>query len=127
MTNLPPKVSKEIGYLVDDCALLKQAKDEADNNYKRAKSELETLCAEHMLNYYKTSDTEMKIFESRRFKTYSDDKVVLGMIPLQHRDECTSLNKKKIDALIKKGVLSNSIKDEEKYTRITTVKFTAVK
>jgi len=127
MTNLPSKIAVKVGELVDTCAHLKQQKDEFDKEYKRVKSELETICNEHLLNYYMTADNEMKISESRRFKAYSDDTLVMSMIPLQHRSDCVSLNKKKIDGLIKKGVLSNSIKDEEKFTRITTVKFTEIK
>ena len=126
MAEIPLKVARNIDTLVDKCAELKDLKDTFDKDYKRAKSELETLCKEHMVTQFSTGMVEMKITESRRFKAYSDDKIVLSMIPLQHRDDCTSLNKKKIDGLIKKGVLPNSIKDEEKFTRITTTKFTKV-
>jgi len=113
--------------LVNSCVYMKNVKDAADIAYKTVKVELEELCKEYGITSFHTEDADMKITESRRFKGYGDDKVVLGMIPLQHRGECTSLDRKKIDGLIKKGVLSNAIKDEEKYTRITTTKFTAVK
>lgn len=126
MTKLSNTQTVLLEELVNECAELKQKKDAADVQYKRCKNELETLCAEHIITSVVTTDFEMKITKSRRFKAYSDDKLVLGMIPLQHRADCTSLNKKKIDGLIKKGVLSNSIKDEERFTRITTTKFTVV-
>ena len=126
MSEIPPRTALEIEELIDTCADWKRLKDDADSQYKMAKSTLETLCAEHLVSEFSTDTVQMKITESRRFKAYSDDKIVLSMIPLQHRVDCTSLNKKKIDALVKKGVLPNSIKDEEKFTRITTTKFTKV-
>ena len=126
MTKLTIDAKREIFARVRKCAELKEVKDIADSEYKTMKTLLEELCKEHEITEFNTGAVEMKIIESRRFKAYSDDKVVLGMIPLQHRVDCTSLNKKKIDGLIKKGVLPNSIKDEEKFTRITTTKFTKV-
>jgi hypothetical protein len=126
MVKVTTNVTRDIVALIDRCAYFKEAKDGAEKEYKKSKTRLESMCAEHMITEFSTDNIEMKITESRRFKAYSDDKIVLDMIPLQHRADCTSLNKKKIDGLIKKGILSNSIKDEEKFTRITTTKFTAV-
>ena len=122
MTEIPTFILE----LADECAELKDSKDELDKQYKKVKSEIEDFCKEKLITSFETESTSVKITESRRFKTYSDDETVLRLIPIQHHKECTSLNKKKIDGLIKKGVLPNSIKDEEKFTRITTTKFTKV-
>ena len=120
------EVSRDIMALADECARLKALKDEADKSYKVGKQQLEAFCKQNMITEFSTKKTDVKITESRRFREYSDDETVLRLIPIQHHKECTSLNKKKIDGLIKKGVLPNSIKDEEKFTRITTTKFTKV-
>ena len=127
MTELTLNTRIYLDRAIEKCSKLKDHKDELDTQYKVAKKELEEFCKDKAVTSF-TSDNgvEMKITESRRFKAYSDDETVLRLIPIQHLKECTSLNKKKIDGLIKKGVLPNSIKDEEKFTRITTTKFTKV-
>ena len=110
--------------LADKCAELKEMKDQLDKQYKSVKKNLVDECKNNCIMEFNTDLIHVKISESRRFKGYDDNKLVLQMIPLQHRDECVSLDRKKIDSLIKKGVLPHSIKDEEDYTRVTTVKFT---
>lgn len=112
--------------LIDKCARLKTAKDASDKAFKMAKSELETLCEEHGIKELATENTSVTIKKTRRFREYRDADTVFDLIPEEVRGDTVSLDRKKINDLIKLGVLPNAIKDEEMYTESITTTFKKV-
>jgi hypothetical protein len=117
------EIDSRIIKLVDKCARLKTAKDSVDKAFKMAKSELETLCDERKLKEIVTTNTSVKITKSRRFREYRNVDAVLELIPEEVREDTMSLDRKKINELIKLGVLPNAIKDEELYSETMTTTF----
>jgi hypothetical protein len=108
--------------LADTCAELKTLADIADKKYKMAKSELEMLCEEHKLDDITTDKNTVHISHRQKFSKYSDDYKVLEAVPKTTAVlDFMSLDRKKINELIKEGVLPEDIKKFEKFTEYNAV------
>jgi hypothetical protein len=109
------------------CATLKAAKDAADAAYKKAKSELETICDEQRITELNAGQYNVSIKKQHRFRKYRDENVVIQMIPEKLRGDVMSLDRKKVNGLVDAGILPEEIKGEEMYSEITNTTIRAAK
>jgi len=109
------------------CARLKAAKDAADAAYKKAKSELETICDEQRITELNAGRYNVSIKKQHRFRKYRDENVVIQMIPEKLRGDVMSLDRKKVNGLVDAGILPEEIKGEEMYSEVTNTTIRAAK
>lgn len=120
------EISSRIFDLANKCLELKAAEDSAKSAYKRVKSEFETLCDENNVHDVHTDTVKVTIKKQRRFRMYRDYNIVMGQIPKEYQGMVTSLDRKKINALIECGSIPESIKDEEMHIEYNVVSFKKV-
>ena len=116
------EMMETIKNLADVCAGLKANADDAKKKYDMAKSELEMLCEEYGMDDITTGTHTVNISHRKKFSRYKNVKKVLWMIPISmDKEKYMSLDRKKINGLIKEGVLPKDIQKLERYSEYNAV------
>lgn len=121
------KVYESILKLVDQVTSLNASKKTIEDKTAMARSELETMIDQFQISEIETGVSTCKVGRMRRFKAWDNETEVFSLIPRRMQTILTlSPDKKKIDALIKKGKLPHELLDHQVITEFNQLRFKKV-
>lgn len=113
--------------LVDDVSSLNATKKVVEGKIAMKRSELETLIEQYKISEIETDKNTCRVGKMRRFKSWDNESEVFALIPRKLQTIRTMVpDKKKIEALIKKGSLPNEILDHQVITEFNQLRFKQV-
>jgi len=118
------KVYESILKLVDQVTSLNASKKTIEDKVAMARSELETMIDQFQISEIETATSTCRVGKMRRFKGWDNEAEVFALIPRKLQTIKTMVpDKKKIEALIKKGKLPNEILDHQVITEFNQLRF----
>jgi len=112
---------KTIETLSQEAADLQEKFEVLKKEYEMKKSELKTFVESAHITAIDIEGVQVTASYRNTFKSYDDEAAVIDLIPKKLRAKCKSLDRKKINDLIKAGELTNAIKDHEVSTQSVSI------